>query len=82
MIHEAMVLDHGGPLLGLVEYASAMKLFVLESLLARLLLPFGVYGAWLDWAFLALGTIGTRGSSSASSSPPWPASSSGACPTS
>ena len=58
MIHEAMVLDHGGPLLGLVEYASAMKLLVLESLLARLLFPFGVHGAWLDWAFLALGAVG------------------------
>jgi formate hydrogenlyase subunit 4 len=47
MIHEAMVLDHGGPLLALVEYSSAMKLLVLESLLARLVLPLVSLPAWL-----------------------------------
>jgi formate hydrogenlyase subunit 4 len=49
MIHEAMVLDHGGPLLGLIEYAGAMKLFVLESLFLSLVLPFKTNIALLDW---------------------------------
>ncbi len=40
MIHEAMVLDHSGPLLGLIEYGSSVKLFVLESVLLNLVFPF------------------------------------------
>jgi formate hydrogenlyase subunit 4 len=48
MIHEVMVLDHGGPLLGLVEYSSAMRLLVLEALLIRLALPFSTGLPWLD----------------------------------
>jgi len=39
MIHEVMVLDHGGPAFGLVLYGSALKLFVFVALLASLLLP-------------------------------------------
>lgn len=39
MIHEAMVLDHSGPLLGLIEYGASVKLFVLESLVLNLVLP-------------------------------------------
>ncbi len=51
MIHEAMILDHGGPLLGIIEYGSAMKLLVLESLLLRLVLPLRFESAWLEWGF-------------------------------
>ncbi|PIQ81587.1 MAG: hydrogenase [Candidatus Omnitrophica bacterium CG11_big_fil_rev_8_21_14_0_20_64_10] len=39
MIHEVMVLDHGGPDLGLILYGSALKLFVLGMLLVQLFLP-------------------------------------------
>lgn len=39
MIHEVMVLDHGGPALGLVLYGSAMKLFVFSALVVSLLAP-------------------------------------------
>src|SRR5450759_2974344 len=39
MIHEVMVLDHGGPAFGLIEYASAMKLFVFSALVAHVVLP-------------------------------------------
>jgi formate hydrogenlyase subunit 4 len=39
MIHEVMVLDHSGPALGLVLYASAAKLFVFSALVAQVLLP-------------------------------------------
>ena len=39
MIHEVMVLDHSGPLLALVEYAAAVKLFVLGALLLQVLAP-------------------------------------------
>jgi formate hydrogenlyase subunit 4 len=39
MVHEVMVLDHGGPALGLASYGAALKLFIYASLLARLCAP-------------------------------------------
>jgi formate hydrogenlyase subunit 4 len=52
MVHEVMVLDHGGPLLGVVLYGAAVKLFVLASLLVRIAVPI-VAPAWCAWlAFL------------------------------
>ncbi len=49
MIHEVMVLDHSGPLLGTALYAAAMKLFVLGAFLLHVIAPFGTGKAWLDW---------------------------------
>jgi formate hydrogenlyase subunit 4 len=48
MVHEAMVLDHGGPLLGLIEYASSMKLLILGSVLLSVALPFHTGLAAID----------------------------------
>ena len=42
MIHEAMVLEYSGHYLALVEWASAMKLFLFMSLLGNLFLPWGM----------------------------------------
>jgi len=42
MIHEAMVLEYSGRYLALVEWASAMKLFLFLTLLANLFFPWGV----------------------------------------
>ena len=39
MIHEVMVLDHGGPDFGLILYGSTVKLFVLGAVLVHVLLP-------------------------------------------
>ncbi len=44
MIHEVMVLDHGGPDLALIEYGSSLKLWVLGSLLVDALVP--PLGGW------------------------------------
>ena len=50
MIHEVMVLDHSGPLLGLVEYASALKLCVLAALFLAIELILVVFRtAFDDW---------------------------------
>ena len=51
MIHEVMVLDHGGPDLAFILYGSSMKLLLWSSLLVRLLLP-SVPGAegWAVWS--------------------------------
>jgi formate hydrogenlyase subunit 4 len=48
MIHEVMVLDHGGPDLSFILYGAALKLWVMGALLVSLLTPvrFGV--AWQD----------------------------------
>ena len=50
MIHEVMVLDHGGPLLGTVLYGSSLKLLVLGSILLNVMLPFHTGQLWIDWA--------------------------------
>ena len=39
MIHEVMVLDHGGPDLAFILYGSAIKMWLLGTLIAGLLLP-------------------------------------------
>ena len=57
MIHEAMVLDHSGPLLGIIEYSASMKLLVLESLLLSLVLPFRTGLALLDWGLFVGETL-------------------------
>lgn len=50
MIHEAMILDHGGPDLAFVEYASALKLWILGALVVGILLPLRSGHAALDLA--------------------------------
>ena len=39
MIHEAMLLDHGGPDLAMIQYGASLKLWVLGALLVGILLP-------------------------------------------
>ena len=65
MIHEVMVLDHSGPILGCVLYGAALKLFVLGAFLVRIALPFSTGHGLQDWGlfiasmlFLAI-VIGT-----------------------
>ncbi|MBU0714433.1 MAG: NADH-quinone oxidoreductase subunit H [Verrucomicrobia bacterium] len=48
MIHEVMVLDHGGPDLGLILYGAALKLWVMGALLVSLLTPVRHGVAWQD----------------------------------
>jgi formate hydrogenlyase subunit 4 len=55
MIHEVMVLDHSGPLFGLVLYGAAVKLFLLSALLLHLVLPVTLGAPWLDWALFVAG---------------------------
>ena len=58
MIHEVMVLDHSGPLLGLIEYGAAVKLFVLEAMLLHVLAPNAAVGGWPGFLFFLLGLAG------------------------
>jgi formate hydrogenlyase subunit 4 len=62
MIHEVMVLDHGGPALGLIDYAAALKLFVFSALVVGVAVPLGAADPWLAWvgftvAVLALAIV-------------------------
>ena len=54
MIHEVMVLDHGGPDLAFILYGSALKLWMLGSLLVGLAVPVRSGHPLLD-AFASLG---------------------------
>jgi formate hydrogenlyase subunit 4 len=58
MIHEVMVLDHSGPLLGLVEYGAAVKLFVLDALLLHVLAPTAQVKGWPGLGLFTLGLLG------------------------
>jgi formate hydrogenlyase subunit 4 len=48
MIHEVMVLDHSGPDLGLILYASAMKLWLLGTVLIGIIVPVHTGVIWKD----------------------------------
>jgi len=50
MIHEVMVLDHGGPPFALILYSAAMKLFVFGALVVGVAAPAGGMDPWLAWA--------------------------------
>jgi formate hydrogenlyase subunit 4 len=56
MIHEVMILDHGGPALGFILYGAAIKLFVFTAMLVRLVIPVAEPG-WLVWTMLAGGVV-------------------------
>lgn len=58
MIHEVMVLDHSGPLLGLVEYGAAVKLFVLDALLLHVMAPTARVVGWSGLGLFTLGLLG------------------------
>ena len=58
MIHEVMVLDHSGPLFGVILYAAALKLFVLGAVLLHLIAPFRTGEAWLDWTLFVVEMLG------------------------
>jgi formate hydrogenlyase subunit 4 len=53
MIHEVMVLDHSGPLLGLILYGASLKLFVLGALFLHIIVLFHSGNALLDWLLFA-----------------------------
>jgi formate hydrogenlyase subunit 4 len=53
MIHEAMVLDHSGPDLALIQYGAALKLLLFGALVARVALGPAMTGAAAVAVFLA-----------------------------
>jgi formate hydrogenlyase subunit 4 len=58
MIHEVMVLDHGGPDFAFILYAAALKLWALGALIVRIALPVGVANSWINLGVSAAGMVG------------------------
>lgn len=58
MIHEVMVLDHGGVDFAYIVYGSAVKMWVLGALLVGLLVPVRTGNGWLDTAAAVAGMFG------------------------
>lgn len=61
MIHEVMVLDHSGPLFGLILYGASIKLFVLGALFLNTITLAQSGVVWLDWLFFIGQMIGLAG---------------------
>jgi formate hydrogenlyase subunit 4 len=57
MIHEVMVLDHGGPDFALIQAGSAVKFWCLGSLIANLIVPFRPGWAWTADTALGLAVM-------------------------
>jgi formate hydrogenlyase subunit 4 len=57
MIHEVMVLDHGGPDLAFIHYGAALKLWLFTALVVGVLLPAGG-PAWVNLLLAAGGMLG------------------------
>jgi formate hydrogenlyase subunit 4 len=57
MIHEVMVLDHGGPALGVVLYGASVKLFVLGAMVARIGAPASTGNLLADWGFFVVAML-------------------------
>jgi formate hydrogenlyase subunit 4 len=57
MIHEVMVLDHGGPPLAVILYAAAMKLFVFAAVIFGVVAPTGGLDPWISWGVFVAGLI-------------------------
>ena len=55
MIHEVMVLDHGGPDLAFILYGAALKFWLLGALLVGVVVPVRSASAWLDAGATAAG---------------------------
>ena len=58
MIHEVMVLDHGGPDFAMIQYGAALKLWVTGALVIGLVVPVRTGHAMLDLAAGVAGQIG------------------------
>ena len=58
MIHEVMVLDHSGPLFGVILYGAAIKLFVLGAVVLHVVAPFQTGWALLDWPLFVTQMLG------------------------
>jgi formate hydrogenlyase subunit 4 len=57
MIHEVMILDNSGVDLGFITWASAIKMFLFEALIANLILPLDLPVLWAIVGFILVTTL-------------------------
>jgi formate hydrogenlyase subunit 4 len=57
MIHEVMVLDHGGPDLAFILYGAALKLWLLGALLVGVAVPVHSGSPWVDATAATVGMV-------------------------
>jgi len=57
MVHEVMVLDHSGPDLALLQYASALKLWALAVLVVGVIVPAGGAAPWVIALYWLAGMV-------------------------
>ena len=57
MVHEVMVLDHGGPDLGFILYGSALKMWILGALIVNIVIPIHAVSAWPDILLFIMGML-------------------------
>ena len=58
MIHEVIILDHSGPLLGLMLYGAAIKLLLFAALVVRIAVPMTPDNPWVNWPIFLIATCG------------------------
>lgn len=58
MIHEVMVLDHGGPDFAMIQYTAALKLWLLGTIIVAVAVPWHAGNPWLDGGVAFVGMIG------------------------
>jgi formate hydrogenlyase subunit 4 len=58
MVHEVMVLDHSGPDFGYILLGSALKLFLMGSIILHVILPVSSYHGWQGTGIFMAGQIG------------------------
>lgn len=54
MIHEVMVLDHSGPLFGMILYSASLKMYILGTVLLHIITPFETQTMWMNWPLFIL----------------------------
>jgi formate hydrogenlyase subunit 4 len=57
MIHEVIVLDHSGPMLAIIQWAAALKLFISAGLVVRLAVPLNSDNPWITWPVFTVGVL-------------------------
>lgn len=57
MIHEVMVLDHSGPAFAIIQYAAALKLYVIGAFFVHVVLPVTSGNSYVDWMTFMLSML-------------------------
>ena len=65
MIHEVMVLDHSGPDFAMIQYAAALKMWLLGAIIVAIAVPWHSGILILDGGFAIAGMLGSGSSNRA-----------------